>query len=50
MSAIGDKPDAYDQGVNVRVVQALAWHESISTPQRYIHYNESRLRAAVELV
>lgn len=39
-----------DQGVNVRVIQALARHKNISTTQRYIDYNESKLRAAVELV
>lgn len=39
-----------DQGVNVRVIQALARHKNISTTQRYIDYNESKLRAAAELV
>ena len=39
-----------DKGVNVRVIQALARHKDISTTQRYIDYNESKLRAAIELV
>ncbi|WVX49225.1 Tyrosine recombinase XerC [Roseobacter fucihabitans] len=39
-----------DKGVNVRVIQALARHENISTTQRYIDYNESKLRNAIELI
>ena len=39
-----------DKGVNVRVIQALARHKDISTTQRYIDYNESKLRNAIELV
>ncbi|WP_037306889.1 tyrosine-type recombinase/integrase [Ruegeria halocynthiae] len=38
-----------DKGVNVRVIQALARHKDISTTQRYIDYNESKLRNAIEL-
>lgn len=39
-----------DKGVNVRVIQALARHKNMSTTQRYIDYNESKLRNAIELV
>lgn len=39
-----------DKGVNVRVIQALARHKDISTTQRYIDYNESKLRSAIELL
>lgn len=39
-----------DKGINVRVIQALARHKNISTTQRYIDYNESKLRNAIELV
>jgi integrase/recombinase XerD len=39
-----------DKGVNARVVQALARHKHLSTTQRYIDLNESKLRRAVELV
>ncbi|WP_170381171.1 tyrosine-type recombinase/integrase [Ruegeria atlantica] len=39
-----------DKGVNVRVIQALARHKDISTTQRYIDYNESKLRNAIELI
>jgi len=39
-----------DQGINVRLVQALARHKHLSTTQRYIDLNENTLRAAVELV
>ncbi|WP_298559374.1 site-specific integrase [uncultured Aliiroseovarius sp.] len=42
--------DLADKGVNVRVIQALARHKDISTTQRYIDYNESKLRNAIELV
>lgn len=38
-----------DKGVNVRVIQALARHKDMSTTQRYIDYNESKLRNAIEL-
>ena len=31
------------------VIQALARHKDISTTQRYIDYNESKLRNAIEL-
>lgn len=39
-----------DKGVNARVVQALARHKHLSTTQRYIDINDSKLRKAVELV
>jgi len=39
-----------DQGINVRLVQALARHKHLSTTQRYIDLNENTLRAAVELI
>jgi integrase/recombinase XerD len=39
-----------DMGINVRVMQALARHKNMSTTQRYIDYNESNLRNAIELV
>lgn len=39
-----------DKGINARVVQALARHKHLNTTQRYIDVNESKLRAAVELV
>jgi integrase/recombinase XerD len=39
-----------DKGINVRVIQALARHKDMSTTQRYIDYNESKLRNAIELV
>lgn len=39
-----------DKGVNVRVIQALARHKDIGTTQRYIDYNECKLRNAVELI
>ena len=38
-----------DKGINVRVIQALARHKDIRTTQRYIDYNESKLRNAIEL-
>jgi hypothetical protein len=37
-----------DKGINVRVIQALARHKDMSTTQRYIDYNESKLRNAGE--
>jgi len=39
-----------DKGVNARVIQVLARHKHLSTTQRYIDYNESKLRRAVELM
>ena len=39
-----------DNGINARVVQALARHKHLSTTQRYIDINESKLRKAVELI
>lgn len=38
-----------DKGINVRVIQALARHKDMSTTQRYIDFNESKLRNAIEL-
>ncbi len=38
-----------DKGINVRVIQALARHKHIATTQRYIDFNESKLRNAIEL-
>lgn len=38
-----------DKGLNVRVIQALARHKDISTTQRYIDFNEFKLRNALEL-
>jgi integrase/recombinase XerD len=37
------------KGVNVRVLAALAGHNSIATTQRYIELNSNVLRAAVEM-
>lgn len=39
-----------DNGINARVVQALARHKHLSTTQRYIDINDSKLRKAIELV
>ena len=39
-----------DQGINARLVQALARHKHLSTTQRYIDVNENALRNAVELI
>ena len=39
-----------DKGVHARVVQALARYKHLSTTQRYIHVNENKLRAAIELI
>ena len=38
-----------DKGINARVVQGLARHKHLSTTQRYIDVNESKLRGAIEL-
>jgi integrase/recombinase XerD len=38
------------KGVSVRVLAALAGHQSIATTQRYIELNDHVLRTAVELV
>jgi integrase/recombinase XerD len=38
------------KGVNVRVLAALAGHNSIATTQRYIDLNQNVLREAVEMV
>ncbi|WP_170517401.1 tyrosine-type recombinase/integrase [Ruegeria atlantica] len=37
-----------ENGVNVRLIQTLARHKNISTTQRYIDYNENKLRNAIE--
>ena len=42
--------EEYTESDWCEVIQALARHKDISTTQRYIDYNESKLRAAVELV
>lgn len=39
-----------NKGINVRVIAALSGHQSISTTQRYIDFNPSILRNAVELL
>ena len=39
-----------DRGINARLVQVLARHKHLSTTQRYIHVNESKLRGAIELI
>ena len=39
-----------DRGINARLVQVLARHKHLSTTQRYIDVNESKLRVAIELI
>ena len=39
-----------DRGINARLVQVLARHKHLSTTQRYIYVNESKLRGAIELI
>ena len=39
-----------DKGINARIVQQLARHKHLSTTQRYIELNPTKLRNAVELV
>ena len=39
-----------DLGINARIVQQLARHKHLSTTQRYIELNPTKLRNAVELV
>ena len=39
-----------DRGINTRLVQVLARHKHLSTTQRYIDVNESKLRGAIELI
>ena len=39
-----------DQGINARLVQALARHKHLSTTQRYIEVNELQMRNAIELL
>ena len=36
--------------LKVRLVQVLARHKHLSTTQRYIDVNESKLRGAIELI
>jgi integrase/recombinase XerD len=36
--------------INARLVQVLARHKHLSTTQRYIDVNESKLRGAIELI
>ena len=42
--------DLAAKGISVRVLAALAGHQSIATTQRYIDVNDEMLRNAVELV
>ena len=42
--------DLATKGISVRVLAALAGHQSIATTQRYIDVNDEMLRNAVELV
>jgi integrase/recombinase XerD len=39
-----------DEGINARMIQALARHKHFNTTMRYIDLNENKLRSAVELV
>ena len=39
-----------DRGINARLVQVSARHKHLSTTQRYIDVNESKLRGAIELI
>ena len=39
-----------DRAINARLVQVLARHKHLSTTQRYIDVNESKLRGAIELI
>ena len=39
-----------DRGINARLVQVLARHKHLTTTQRYIDVNESKLRGAIELI
>ena len=39
-----------DKGINARLVQVLARHKHLSTTQRYIDVNGSKLRDAIELI
>ncbi len=39
-----------NQGVNLRVVQQLLGHESITTTELYLHDSETEKRAAAHLV
>ena len=39
-----------DKGVHVRVLMALAGHQSIATTQKYIDLNPTMMRTAVELI
>jgi integrase/recombinase XerD len=42
--------DLATKGISVRVLAALAGHQSIATTQRYIDVNDEMMRNAVELV
>ncbi len=39
-----------DKGIHVRVLMALAGHQSIATTQRYIDLNPKMMRSAVEMI
>jgi integrase/recombinase XerD len=39
-----------DKGVHVRVLMALAGHQSIATTQKYIDLNPKMMRTAVEMI
>ena len=39
-----------DEGINARVVKALARHKHLGTTQRYIDINDNKLRAEMELI
>ena len=39
-----------DKGIHVRVLMALAGHQSIATTQRYIDLNPKMIRTAVEMI
>lgn len=39
-----------ESGVSIRVIQVLARHKHIGTTQRYIDVNDTKLRAALDLV
>ena len=39
-----------DKGIHVRVLMALAGHQSIATTQRYIDLNPKMMRTAVEMI
>ena len=39
-----------DEGINARVIQALARHKHLNTTMRYIDINENKMRSAIELL